>query len=55
MSRKEFEEVKGIAKEMKTSRQFEILTPTPITIVSLEVIVAQTSVQALNVPYATVA
>ena len=55
MSRKEFEEVKGITKEMKASGQFEILTPTPIAIVAPEVTVAQTSMQAPSVPYATVA
>ena len=52
---KEFEEVKGIVKEMKESGQTEILTPTPIVVVAPEVTVAQMSVQAPSVPYAIVA
>ena len=56
MSRKEFEEVKGIALEMKASGQTEILTPTPIAMArpTIEVIVAHTSVHALVVPYSIV-
>ena len=38
----------------KESGQSEILYPTPISIVVLEVIISQVSVQALNVPYAAV-
>lgn len=33
MTRKEFDEVKGIAMEMKASGQSELLTPTPIVVV----------------------
>ena len=55
MSRREFEEVKVIAKEMKESGQTKILTPTPISIVGPKVIVTQVNVQAPNVPYAVVA
>ena len=45
MIRKEFDEVKGIAMEMKASGQSELLTPTPIAMVgpTEEVIVSQTS------------
>ena len=45
MTRKEFDEVKGIAMEMKTSRQTNLLTPTPIIVVgpTKEVTIAQTS------------
>ena len=55
-SRKEFEEVKGIALEMKASGQTEILTPTPIAMAKpiVEVIVAQTSAQAPTMPYVVV-
>ena len=38
--RNEFEEAKGLAKEMKESDQIEILSPTPIAVVAPEVIVA---------------
>ena len=55
MMRREFEEVKGIAKEMKESGQIEILTPTPTAIVAPEVTIAQDSVQVANVPYTIVA
>ena len=55
MTRKEFDKVKGIAMEMKASGQFNILTPTPIEVVRLEVTTSQTSAQVPNVPYATVA
>ena len=53
MSRKEFDEVKGIAMEMKESGQTKLLTPTPIIVVGPieEVIVAQTSVQTPSMPY----
>ena len=56
MKRKEFDEVKGIAMEMKASGQSELLTPTPIIVPgpTKEVIVAQTSVQAPTMPYAIV-
>ena len=55
MSCKEFEEVKGIAKEMKESGKTKILTPTPIDVVAPKVIIAQVSTQEPNVPYAVVA
>ena len=55
MTCKDFEEAKGIAKEMKESGKIEILTPTPIVIVTPEVIVAQVSVQAPSAPYVVVA
>ena len=45
MSRKEFEEVKGISKEMKASGQSQILTPTPIIVARPEATIAQTSAQ----------
>ena len=32
MTRKEFEEIKGIAKEMKATEESKILTPTPIRV-----------------------
>ena len=56
MSRKEFEEVKGIASKMKASRQIKLLTPTTIemAILIVEVIVAQISVQKFIVPSAIV-
>ena len=54
MTHKEFEEVKGIEKEMKESGKTEILTPTPIAVVAPEVTVAQSSAQAPNVPYVAV-
>ena len=54
MSRKEFEEVKGIAKEMKESGQSKILTSTPIVVVGPEVTMTQTSVQVQNVSYVVV-
>ena len=54
MTRKEFEEVKGLAKEMKESGQTEILSPTPIAAVAPKVTVAQVSAQTPPVPYATV-
>ena len=55
MSCKEFEELKGIANEMKESGQSEILTPTPIYVVAPEVTIVQVSTQAPNVPYAVIA
>ena len=54
MLRKEFEEVKGLAKEMKESGQTKILSPTPIVVVMPEVIVAQVSAQTPTVPYTAV-
>ena len=56
MTRKEFDEVKGITSEMKASSQIELLTPTPIVVAgpTEEVTVAQTSVQTPFVPYAAV-
>ena len=56
MSRKEFDEVKGIAMEMKASGQTKILTPTPIVVVrpTEEVTVSQTSVQTPSMPYVVV-
>ena len=46
ITRKEFDEVKGIAMGVKASGQSELLTPTPIAVVrpTKEVTVAQTSV-----------
>lgn len=57
MSRKEFEEVKGIALKMKVIGQSKQLTPTPIIVVGPtgEVIVAHTSLQAPTMPYVVVA
>ena len=57
MLRKEFEEVKGIASEMKPSSKTKLLTPTSIAMArpTKEVTVVWTSAQALAVPYATVA
>ena len=54
MSRKEFEEVKGIALEMKASGKTEILIPIPIAMAgpTVEVTIAQPSVQEPTVPYA---
>ena len=40
MTRKEFDEVKGIAMDMKASGRTKILTPTPIVIVQPEVTVS---------------
>ena len=54
MSQKEFEEVKGIAKEMNESGQSKILTPTPIAIVAPKITIVQVSAQAPNVPYVVV-
>ena len=54
MMRNEFEEVKGLEKEMKESSQTKILSPTPIAVVTLEVTVAQVSAQTPIVPYAIV-
>ena len=56
MTRKEFDEVKGIAMEMKASGQSKLLTPTPIVVVGTtkEVIVAQTNAKIPTMPYATV-
>ena len=56
ITRKEFDEVKGIAMEMKASHQIEILTPTPIAVAgpTEEVIVAQTSAQTHTMPYVVV-
>ena len=56
MSRKELEEVKGIAMDMKASGKSKILNPTPISMAkpTIEVTVAQLSVQVPNVPYAAV-
>ena len=54
MSRKGFEEVKGLAKETKESGQIEILSPIPIAVVAPKVTVAQVSAQTPTAPYATV-
>ena len=56
MSRKEFNEVKGVALEMKVSGQIDIITPTPIIVVGPieQVTIAQSSVQAPVVPYAAI-
>ena len=54
MSHKEFEEVKGLAKEMKESSQKKILSPTPITVVTPKVKMAQVSTQTSTVPYVVV-
>ena len=54
MTRKEFKDVKGIAKEMKASGQSEILTPTPIAVAGPKVTIAQPIAQVQNVPYAVV-
>ena len=55
MSHKDFEEVKGIAKEMKESGQIEILIPTPIVVLAPKVTVVQESTQAPSVPDVVVA
>ena len=57
MTRKEFDEVKGVSFEMKASGQVDILTPTPIVVVgpTKEVIVVQTSAQAPTLLYVVVA
>ena len=57
MSRKEFDEVKGIAMETKSSGQTELLTPTPIVVVgpTKEVTVFQASAQIPFMPYPIVA
>ena len=54
--KKEIEEVKWIALEMKASSQTKLLTHTPITMARTieEVTVAKTNVQALTVSYAEV-
>ena len=56
MSRKEFDEVKGIAMEMKANGQSELLTPTPIAVAgpTEEVTIYQKSAQTPTVPYAIV-
>ena len=55
MTRKEFDELKGVRREMKASGQTKILTPTPIAIFGPEVTIAQPCMQALVVPYAIIA
>ena len=57
MTRQEFNELKGVAKEMKESGQTKILIPTPILVngPNKEVTIAQLSAQASLVPYATIA
>ena len=54
MTRKDFEEIKGLENEMKESGQIEILSPTPIAVVVPEVVVAQVSTHTPTVPYAVV-
>ena len=53
MTRQEFDEVKGIALDMKDSGQTKVLSPTPIIVAEalVQVIVAQPSVQEPSIPY----
>ena len=54
MTRKEFEEIKGLEKEMKESGQTKILSPTPIAVAAPEVTVAQVSAHTPTIPYVAI-
>ena len=57
MTREEFNELKGIAMEMKASGQIEVIAATPIAVAtpSEGITVAQLSAQTPITPYVTIA